>query len=423
MDPSLDDGIAVPPGKLRVRIEQLATILVKLEMEKGAETAMKKREAIAVQKAEEYPFLHRDHPYFPFFETRLRMFKSNPSLMPKFKKKEEAAAAEASAAAAASGPTLSEQEQQEERERRIREEQLAAAELEAKRDRVDPHPNVFSLQLPAGVSISRPMFDVMTLTAQCAAKGGRPFLDQITRLHRGGNRLFAFTSDEDPAYPTFLGLIDAYDRILKYKPEEVQDRLEVYEKGGAPLQEVFTAKANFMTAEAARTKAAVLTDDQLRKRLQWNVFTVKKTFTAADLGLTSASSSNNATAKESKVEASAHVPSGAIGWGDDDNTNAAAGSSSTAGNTAASSSSAASHEVVGIAKRSGNSEYVKDPTTGELVHISQITRKGNGGGNEVGGMFGTSNAPSSGVVEQVGQKRERDDGLASYAAFEAHLRK
>lgn len=406
---AIDAGIAVPLGKMRARIEHLATILVNVEATKGADVAARQRNK-AAEDTVKCPFLSPEHPYFPFFEMRLREFKENPSLMPKIKTRAEVEAenaANSSAAAAATSSTA--QEEAAERERRVREEQLALAEQQAKRDRTDPHPSVYGLHIPAGVSVSKPVYDVMMVTAQCGAKGGEAFLKRVAK-EKEGNRLFSFLSENDPAHPTFLSLLYAYVHILHYKAEATQDRLEAYEKGGARLEEVLSAKAAFLTAEAARAKAAVLTDDELRKRLEWNTFTVKKSFSALELGLVTKESVAEAEAAAA-AGAPAAVPSGAIGWGDEGD-NAAP----------AAAPSAPSREVVGVAKRSGNSEYVRDPITGELVHISLVTKKGNGSNGAGSSLFGTDGSAASGIVES-GQKRGRDDGLASDEAYDAYLRK
>lgn len=389
----IDDKVPVPFGDMKSKLEMLAGKLANYENEKGAEAANTMRDKLAKSaKIADYPFLSADNVYFAYFEATLSKFKANPQLIPATKKQEETATAGATAPI-----PLTDRQLEEERERRMREEQLAMAEREAKRDQKDPHPNIYSLQLPTGVSISRPQYDVMSLTAQCAAKAGEEFLEQVAKNYRG-NKLFSFINQEDPAYPTFQGLLYAYQCIINYNPVETQDRLEVYERGGAPLDEVITAKGNFLTAEAARTKAALLSDDDLRKRLQWSSFVVVSSFTAADFGLAPVGSSTKAT---TSTHTTSSVPAGAVGWGaEDDN--------------------AHDSEVVGIAKRSGNSEFVKDPTTGELVPLAQLQRKGRDGN---GSLFGTDAATAPAGRDGGTRKREREDGLASYSSFEAQLRK
>eukprot|EP00758_Cryptobia_borreli_P005104 Tbor_TRINITY_DN4739_c0_g1::TRINITY_DN4739_c0_g1_i1::g.17064::m.17064/K12825/SF3A1, SAP114; splicing factor 3A subunit 1 len=245
-----------------------------------------------------------DHPYYTFFYSKYKEFRDNPSALALATAIVNAGKGDpVRAAEAAEVSAKSNRERQEEAVKGLQQKMLFEAEADAKRIRLEPHPKAYQLVIEPGVNINRVTFDTMSLTAQYAAKcsclassrrnnnnnsgverdGMEAFLNDVKERYANTN-VFRFLNDTNPLYKTFIGLVSSYEKILNFDCERVQKRLEPYEAGGAQFERILDEKRDYYKAEAARRRATLLTEGELKKRLNWSCFSVVGTFTLQDLG-------------------------------------------------------------------------------------------------------------------------------------------
>ncbi|RNF19976.1 putative splicing factor 3 subunit [Trypanosoma conorhini] len=280
-------GIIAPGPELRAKIEKSAASLAKRDKRKAEEMMAK---VLASPKREEFLYFEMTHVFYPFFLQRLNEYRAHPELIPTDEKKEQAQGTAAAAAVTATttikaGGIVRREGGTAARHDPKRDEALRQAEVEAQRYLEDPFPNRYSLDLLHG-TINMPALTLsyMTCTAQYVAKYGERFLKEILGRYRN-NAAFRFLLSEDVRHSVFLKLVESYRLILNYDPDEVEDRLERYRSAQEILNTICEEKVKYAKAAIARRKAALLTDEELRDRLEWNVFTVVQQFSLSDLGL------------------------------------------------------------------------------------------------------------------------------------------
>lgn len=268
-----DVAVAVPGADLQKSIVKVAIKLAQ-KSAKEAEALIAK---LVAKKGDSMPYLVEGHTYYPYFRSQYE------ALTKEGVSNELAAAAAGKSKDNEVSEMVLEGERNEELRQQARKEQLADAEKESKGNRTDPFPRMYSLELDPGVAIQRPVFDCMSTTAQYTAKYGEAFLAEAKVRHHT-NTWFKFLREDDPHHRVFLQLVDTYRRILQATPSSVEQRLSPYEEGGEELDDLLRQKRDFLKAEAARKRAILLTDDELKKRLTWSRFTVVASYTSADLG-------------------------------------------------------------------------------------------------------------------------------------------
>lgn len=276
-------GIIAPGPELRAKIERSAASLAKRDKRKADEMMAK---VLASQRREEFLYFEMTHVFYPFFLQKLNEYRAHPELIPTDKD----GAAKGTGAPGTEGAVTSTTTvkaggivRREGGTRRS--EVLQQAEVEAQRYLEDPFPSKYSLDLLHGtVDIPTTTFNYMTCTAQYVAKYGDRFLQDLTARHRN-NAAFRFLNSEDVRHEVLLKLIESYRRILHFDSDEVEDRLERYHSVRYIIDTVCKEKVKYARAAIARQKAALLTDEELREKLEWNVFTVVQNFSASDLGL------------------------------------------------------------------------------------------------------------------------------------------
>ncbi|ESL11915.1 hypothetical protein TRSC58_00326 [Trypanosoma rangeli SC58] len=298
--PTEDDatpGIIAPGPELRAKIEKSAASLAKRDKRKAEEMMAK---VLASQKREEFLYFEMTHVFYPFFLQKLNEYRAHPELIPSDDKKDQAqgkAETFTNGSAAGAAPTVTaattvkaggivrREGGTASRHDPKRDEALRQAEIEAQRYLEDPFPNRYSLDLLHG-TINMPALTLsyMTCTAQYVAKYGERFLKDILGRYRS-NAAFRFLLSEDVRHSVFLKLVESYRRILNHDPDEVEDRLERCRSAQEIINTVCEEKVKYAKAAIARRKAALLTDEDLRDRLEWNVFTVVQQFSLSDLGL------------------------------------------------------------------------------------------------------------------------------------------
>ncbi|KAL7696407.1 Surp module [Lotmaria passim] len=276
--------IIVPGPELRDKVDRLAAHFSKLERRKADEKMAK---LLASNERNKCLFLDPSHIFYPYFLSKLTEYRQHPELRPQ--KASEQNAGDGAAAAATTtkagaitrtmGGTAGMESDPE------REELLRQTEAEARRYLEDPFPNHFSLDLKGGtVDVTAFLMDVLSTTAQYTAKYGDKFLAAMQAKQRH-NPLMHFLQEGDVRHSVFLKLVDSYRRVLNYDEEEVESRLERLESQEYLLDTVCEEKRKYAKAALARRQAALLTDEELRGRLQWTLFTVVKTFRLSDLQL------------------------------------------------------------------------------------------------------------------------------------------
>ncbi|ORC85760.1 putative splicing factor 3 subunit [Trypanosoma theileri] len=294
-------GIIAPGPELRAKIDKSAASLAKRDKRKAEEMMAK---VLASPKREEFLYFEMTHVFYPFFLQRLNEYRAHPELIPTEEKKETPTGAgettkTTTTGAAAAGATMASNTTTTIKAGGIvrreggttarhdpkRDEALRQAEIEAQRYLEDPFPNRYSLDLLQGtVDMPAMTLSYMTCTAQYIAKYGDRFLKDLLGRYRN-NVAFRFLNSEDVRHEVLLKLVESYRLILHHDPEKVEDRLEQYQSPRNVVETICEEKVKYAKAAIARRKAALLTDEELRDKLEWNFFTVVHQFTLADLGL------------------------------------------------------------------------------------------------------------------------------------------
>ncbi|KPA79610.1 hypothetical protein ABB37_05409 [Leptomonas pyrrhocoris] len=280
--------IVVPGPELREKVDAFAARLSSLDRRKADEMVAK---LLASSKRNQFLFVDTSHIFYPYFLSKLTEYRQHPELRPQKAGEQNAgeSATGGSAAAATTikagaitrtmGGTAGVESDPE------REELLRQTEAEARRYLEDPFPNHFSLDLRGGtIDVTAFLMDVLSTSAQYTAKYGDKFLAAVQAKQRH-NPLMHFLQEDDVRHSTFLKLVESYRRVLNFDEEEVESRLENLESQSYLLDTVCEEKKKYAKAALARRRAALLTDEELRGRLQWTLFSVVKTFRLSDLQL------------------------------------------------------------------------------------------------------------------------------------------
>ncbi|KPI87265.1 hypothetical protein ABL78_3660 [Leptomonas seymouri] len=283
--------IVVPGPELREKVDAFAARLSGLDRRKADEMVAK---LLASSKRNQFLFVDTSHIFYPYFLSKLTEYRQHPELRPQ--KASEQSAGEATAGGSDSGAAAATTTKAGAITRTMggtagvesdpeREELLRRTEAEARRYLEDPYPNHFSLDLKGGtIDVTAFLMDVLTTTAQYTAKYGDRFLSTVQTKQRH-NPLMHFLQEEDVRHSTFLKLVESYRRVLNFDEDEVESRLESLESKSYLLETVCEEKKKYAKAALARRRAALLTDEELRGRLQWTLFSVVKTFRLSDLQL------------------------------------------------------------------------------------------------------------------------------------------
>jgi hypothetical protein len=275
MDPAV---LPIPGPKLEINIKKAALMLAKKE-KRDADALVQK---LLASNRDMVAFLDPAdvwHPYFLTVLAELRSDEARRDELAEHLKLSKASEAGQSAAAAGAAQVAAAAAAN-----KAKAEELRAAAASAKQHTVDPCPPLHRLQLAVGVEVPALMMDVMKVTAQFAAKfASTNFLETVARKQRLNNT-FRFLHAEDPRHASFCGLVQAYRAVLEASEADTEERLErlVSEKFVVALAAEKTA---YQKANVARKKAALLTDDELRRRLDWDYFVVVHTFDYSDLGV------------------------------------------------------------------------------------------------------------------------------------------
>lgn len=293
------EGIAKPGPELAEHIRRVAASLSKKSV---ADAQMMMNKVISTARRDQFLFFEVTNIFHPYFLSVLNDMRNNPALADEVRAKAEeakastttstTAAATAPSSATVAAATASSAVV-------VPAKLLRTVQEEAFQQIEDPHPLLYTLDLSQRNELSHAQFSIMSVTAQYAAKFGAAFLDAVqqTQVARatssssgssshsvGGAGNFKFLHPDDPWHYPFLKLVTAYATIVQSDPEAVEERLEAWSTKEGFLA-TCDAKRAFLAAEIARRKAALLTDDDLRQRLEWDVFEVVKSFSIAQLGL------------------------------------------------------------------------------------------------------------------------------------------
>lgn len=271
--------IVVPGIEVREKIDRFAARLSE-KTKRDADEMMAR--VLTSSKRDMFLFVDASHHFYPYFLSKVSEYRNHPERRPLAKKDAKAGAGAGTAAAAEGGPDAAAEEKKKEMKR---EELLHRIEQDARRYLEDPFPSLYSLNLCQGtVQLSAMDMDLMSCTAQFTAKYGEAFIASMQSNMRRNNS-FRFLVPEDVRHATFDGLVQSYRRILAAEDDATETRLESLQSAEYVLGTVCAEKVQYTTAEMARRKAALLTDDDLRRRLQWDHFKVVKAVTLSDLSL------------------------------------------------------------------------------------------------------------------------------------------
>jgi hypothetical protein len=285
----------IPPGpELQPKVQLVAAKLSKLAKNQADDFVKK---LLNSPRAPEVFFADPKDMFYPYYLEQLNLFRNNTSMADAFiaaAQKEKEAATKATTApptANAEAPTvtsvtvsLSASGSVMRSGGNVNDELLRGIEQDAKLCAEDPHPDVYTINRDHhAVEILPKHLSFMSATAQYAAKYGPIFMEAVRRKH-GEDESFRFLRMDDPRHLVFKELELAYQTILCSTDTEAEDRLELYQSKTSFFK-LCEDKSKFLRAEIARKKAALLTDDELRRRLEWDAFSVVQSFSAKDLGL------------------------------------------------------------------------------------------------------------------------------------------
>ena len=273
------------PGPALDKLIKQAALNLAGRDKREAEVIMQK--LLASNKREQFLFVDPTNDWYPYFIKILTELRSDEGRRKEMAEAQKAAAEQAKSATSstqAGGSVAASAQAAKAAAEKVKEETLRVATAAGKQHLVDPSPSVFSLDLAPGVEIPALMLDVMKVTAQYAAKfRATTFLESVSKKQRM-NHTFRFLMSEDPRHATFCKLVTAYRALLDSSDVATEERLEKLSTDKHVL-ELCADKVTFLNADVARKKAALLTDDELRRRLDWDHFTVVHTFDFKDLGL------------------------------------------------------------------------------------------------------------------------------------------
>ncbi|CUF14266.1 Hypothetical protein, putative [Bodo saltans] len=287
----------IPPGpELQPKVQLIAAKLSKLAKNQADDFVKK---LLNSPRASEVFFADPKDMFYPYYLEQLNLYRNNTAMADAMiaaaQKEKDAAATKASATSASHdvsattsvSVSLSASGTVVRNGGNVNEEVLRNIEQDAKMCAEDPHPDVFTINRDRhAVEILPKHLSFMSVTAQYAAKYGPSFMEAVRRKHGEDEsfRFFRFLRMDDPRFLIFKELEVAYQTILCSTDVEAEDRLELYQ-GNSTFFKLCEDKSRFLRAEIARKKAALLTDDELRRRLEWDAFSVVQTFSAKDLGL------------------------------------------------------------------------------------------------------------------------------------------
>ena len=256
-------GIIIPGPKLRERIDKAAQLVAK---DASLIERVKKS-----PRAADFPYFVETNEFYPYFVHMLQEYRkpqAKPEAATKAEEKTDTAATSGAARTVAeSGPSTPSPPPEPEAERRLR----------------DPCPESFTMVADAGVTLKALDVDVMRLTAQHVAVYGPEFFEALLRKV---SRLpqYDFLQDADPRHATYESLVGAYTLLLKCDAKTMTE-LEA-NQDALHVRSLCEEKRAFVKAEEARRRAALLTEPELRRRLNWDEFSVLGAFSLEDLKLT-----------------------------------------------------------------------------------------------------------------------------------------
>lgn len=309
-------AIVVPGPELRERVDHFASRLSTLEKRKADEMVAK---VLASPKRNQFLFVDASHIFYPYFLSKVSEFRQHPERRPDANKKDAAVPSASAAPLTVGGQGTTTTTKADGVVRTVggtlaprsdskREALLREAEQEAKRYLEDPYPNHYSLDLKGGtVDIPAVVMDILSVTAQYTAKYGEAFLISV-QTKRKRDPLFRFLEADDVRHGVFTKLVDSYKRILHFDPDATETRLDNMQRPNYVLETVCAEKMRYAQATVARRKAALLTDDELKAKLQWQVFKVVKNFTLTDVLLDGPVPETAASRRQLHHYSTAHPP-------------------------------------------------------------------------------------------------------------------
>ena len=292
----------VPPGP------DLLPVVDKVAKAVADKPGMEKK-ILASAKAAQLPFLGPENMHHGYYKQRVQHFKAHPDATPIADAVKpppapaEPAPADADGTAADGAPS-----------ELTRLKQMAESAMT-----LDPLPARYGLVDVAAAVVPQLELEMMQQVALYAAKEadaarkvGVPCKDEfysqfVSRLGRGVG--MEFTQEAHPKHRVFAALRDAYALALEF-PVDTEDRLAADGRGAdgedeSPeavqegLQSILSAcerKKEFANAVLLRKRAQTLDESALTRRLVWDEFQVLGRFSARDLGISSGTSDNGATA-------------------------------------------------------------------------------------------------------------------------------
>lgn len=253
-------GLIFPPPDVRGVIDKTAQFVAKC----GPEFEQR---VLREQNQTKFAFLLPNNPYRPYYEHKVREFKTG--VVEETKPEVPQAILEAKA---------------KEEEKRKKKEQLKMLTLgeKKKKDAKPPPPDQYVVNHPYIAAMD---MDIVKLTAQFVARNGQKFLIGLTQ-RESRNRQFDFLKPTHALFGYFTSLVDAYTKCLMLNKDEEQ---KLAKWGDQPSEILDKALARFAWDEQEDSARQGKEEEEKEEKeamalIDWHDFVIAETieFTAED---------------------------------------------------------------------------------------------------------------------------------------------
>ncbi|CAM9135276.1 unnamed protein product, partial [Choristocarpus tenellus] len=278
-------GIIYPPPDIRAIVDKTARFVAKNG--KSFEDRIQSSEE---GKSAKFNFMRPHDPYYAYYEFKIRDFEENGDA-PK-----ETATPAPEKSEAENGSTEGGSEEQPEGEgggdqkgdkktgpsslsRKAVMAPIAKAALSLNKDQAPP-PFEFSVGHPMGLTALD--VDIIKLTAQFTAVGGRNFLSELAR-REAKNEQFQFLKHTHALFSYFTSLVDAYTKVLQ--PTAAQKAMVDGGRGRQYMLQKCVHRWEHQREQSAKKEASLAAEDADRvafRSIDWHDFVVVETIEFPD---------------------------------------------------------------------------------------------------------------------------------------------
>ncbi|CAM9113570.1 unnamed protein product [Chrysoparadoxa australica] len=256
-------GVIKPPPDIREVLHKTARFVAK-----NGKSFEERIMASADGQSAKFNFMKAHDPYYGYYEYAIRFFEEGGEDIDAVGKPAPAAVPDKPKEAAGAATTHVGVE------RKAMLEPIAKAAKSVPKD-LAPPPYEFSMGHPSGLTAMQ--VDVIKLTAQYTAAGGKSFLRTLARKE-AGNEQFQFLKHTHALFSYFTSLVDAYAKVLQPSQEQKEHVTSGSDKG--KVLERVVHRWEYETAQEAKRRAAQEEADADRvafRAVDWHDFVVVDT--------------------------------------------------------------------------------------------------------------------------------------------------